>query len=72
MGQENSELLQQEEHPPIISNIGMGSVLVNYYRKKDEKDETVPKVFPLPSKPLVSAYTLPVGPWSPIRLGASR
>ncbi|RXW22582.1 hypothetical protein EST38_g3290 [Candolleomyces aberdarensis] len=32
-----------EEHPPIVSNFGMGSVLVNYYRKKDEKDETVPK-----------------------------
>lgn len=34
----------QEEHPPIIPNFGMGSVLVNYYRKKDEKDEHVPKV----------------------------
>ncbi|KAH6916934.1 atypical/TAF1 protein kinase [Coprinopsis sp. MPI-PUGE-AT-0042] len=32
-----------EEHPPIISNFGMGSVLVNYYRKKDEKDDYVPK-----------------------------
>ncbi|KAF9502429.1 TAF1 transcription initiation factor TFIID subunit TAF1 [Pleurotus eryngii] len=32
-----------EEHPPIISNFGMGSALVNYYRKKDEKDEHVPK-----------------------------
>ncbi|KAF8913065.1 TAF1 transcription initiation factor TFIID subunit TAF1 [Gymnopilus junonius] len=32
-----------EEHPPIIPNFGMGSVLVNYYRKKDEKDEHVPK-----------------------------
>ncbi|KAG2023004.1 atypical/TAF1 protein kinase [Coprinopsis cinerea AmutBmut pab1-1] len=32
-----------EEHPPIISNFGMGSALVNYYRKKDEKDEYVPK-----------------------------
>ncbi|KAJ3507182.1 hypothetical protein NLJ89_g6455 [Agrocybe chaxingu] len=30
---------KQEEHPPIIPNFGMGSVLVNYYRKKDEKDE---------------------------------
>jgi len=35
---------QQEEHPPIIPNFGMGSVLVNYYRKKDEKDDHVPKV----------------------------
>ncbi|KAJ8496131.1 hypothetical protein ONZ45_g12574 [Pleurotus djamor] len=32
-----------EEHPPIISNFGMGSALVNYYRKKDEKDEHIPK-----------------------------
>lgn len=32
-----------EEHPPIIPNFGMGSSLVNYYRKKDEKDEHVPK-----------------------------
>ncbi|KAF8807785.1 atypical/TAF1 protein kinase [Phlegmacium glaucopus] len=32
-----------EEHPPIIPNFGMGSVLVNYYRKKNEKDEHVPK-----------------------------
>ena len=28
----------------MISNFGMGSVLVNYYRKKDEKDDYVPKV----------------------------
>lgn len=34
----------QEEHPPIIPNFGMGSSLVNYYRKKDEKDDYVPKV----------------------------
>lgn len=34
----------QEEHPPIVSNFGMGSVLVNYYRKKDDKDEYIPKV----------------------------
>ncbi|KAF8078829.1 TAF1 transcription initiation factor TFIID subunit TAF1 [Lyophyllum atratum] len=32
-----------EEHPPIVPNFGMGSSLVNYYRKKDEKDEHVPK-----------------------------
>ncbi|KAJ3825622.1 TAF1 transcription initiation factor TFIID subunit TAF1 [Lentinula raphanica] len=32
-----------EEHPPIIPNFGMGSVLVNYYRKKDEKDDHIPK-----------------------------
>ena len=33
-----------EEHPPIVSNFGMGSILVNYYRKKNEKDEHIPKV----------------------------
>ncbi|KAI0652426.1 atypical/TAF1 protein kinase [Trametes meyenii] len=32
-----------EEHPPIISNFGMGSILVNYYRKKSEKDDHIPK-----------------------------
>ncbi len=37
---------QQEEHPPIIANFGMGSILVNYYRKKSEKDEHIPKVGP--------------------------
>ena len=33
-----------EEHPPVVPNFGMGSTLVNYYRKKDDKDEYVPKV----------------------------
>ncbi|KAH9065639.1 TAF1 transcription initiation factor TFIID subunit TAF1 [Lactarius vividus] len=32
-----------EEHPPIVANFGMGSILVNYYRKKNEKDEHIPK-----------------------------
>ncbi|KAH9081544.1 TAF1 transcription initiation factor TFIID subunit TAF1 [Lactarius deliciosus] len=32
-----------EEHPPIVANFGMGSILVNYYRKKSEKDEHIPK-----------------------------
>ncbi|KAG8834348.1 hypothetical protein FRC17_009116 [Serendipita sp. 399] len=32
-----------EEHPPTISNFGMGSMLVNYYRKKDDKDDHIPK-----------------------------
>ncbi|KIY67523.1 TAF1 transcription initiation factor TFIID subunit TAF1 [Cylindrobasidium torrendii FP15055 ss-10] len=32
-----------EEHPPIIPNFGMGSSLVNYYRKKEEKDDHIPK-----------------------------
>ena len=36
--------MEQEEHPPIIPNFGMGSSLVNYYRKRDEKDDHVPKV----------------------------
>ncbi|KAJ7596787.1 TAF1 transcription initiation factor TFIID subunit TAF1 [Mycena floridula] len=33
-----------EEHPPIIPNFGMGSSLVNYYRKKNDKDDHVPKL----------------------------
>lgn len=33
-----------EEYPPIMSNYGMGTTIVNYYRKKDDRDETVPKV----------------------------
>ncbi|KAI0308313.1 TAF1 transcription initiation factor TFIID subunit TAF1 [Multifurca ochricompacta] len=32
-----------EEHPPIVGNFGMGNILVNYYRKKSEKDEHIPK-----------------------------
>ncbi|KAL1915122.1 uncharacterized protein VTP21DRAFT_7603 [Calcarisporiella thermophila] len=31
-----------EEYPPIISNVGMGSLLINYYRKKDISDNHVP------------------------------
>lgn len=27
-----------------MSGYGMGTTIVNYYRKKDDKDETVPKV----------------------------
>jgi transcription initiation factor TFIID subunit 1, fungi type len=34
----------QEEHPPILSNFGMGSMIVNYYRKKTDHDDHVPKV----------------------------
>jgi hypothetical protein len=33
-----------EEAPPVMNNLGMGSVLVNYYRKRHEKDDFVPKV----------------------------
>ncbi|OZJ06220.1 hypothetical protein BZG36_00761, partial [Bifiguratus adelaidae] len=32
-----------EEYPPIIQNIGMGSYLINYYRKKDPKDNHIPQ-----------------------------
>lgn len=32
-----------EEHPPIMSSFGMGSILVNYYRKKNENDDHIPK-----------------------------
>ncbi|KAI9303806.1 hypothetical protein BJ944DRAFT_203763 [Cunninghamella echinulata] len=31
-----------EEHPPIISNVGMGTLIVNYYRKIDPKDDYIP------------------------------
>jgi hypothetical protein len=33
----------QEENPVIIPNVGMGSIIVNYYRKKDPGDSYVPK-----------------------------
>ncbi|KAH8800593.1 TAF1 transcription initiation factor TFIID subunit TAF1 [Flagelloscypha sp. PMI_526] len=32
-----------EEYPTIIQNFGMSSFLVNYHRKKNEKDEHVPR-----------------------------
>ncbi|KAJ3193958.1 hypothetical protein HK101_003757 [Irineochytrium annulatum] len=31
-----------EEYPPIMSNFGMGSQILNYYRKLNEKDQTTP------------------------------
>ncbi|KAM0746937.1 hypothetical protein T439DRAFT_350223 [Meredithblackwellia eburnea MCA 4105] len=31
-----------EENPPIISNVGMGSIIVNYYRKREATDTFVP------------------------------
>ncbi|KAA1110268.1 hypothetical protein PGT21_016409 [Puccinia graminis f. sp. tritici] len=31
-----------EEAPPVISNVGMGSILVNYYRKQNELDDHIP------------------------------
>ncbi|KAI7896186.1 uncharacterized protein EV154DRAFT_492635 [Mucor mucedo] len=33
-----------EEHPPIISNVGMGTLIINYYRKTEPKDEFVPNL----------------------------
>ncbi|PVU91182.1 hypothetical protein BB561_004526 [Smittium simulii] len=33
-----------EEYPPVMSNVGMGSLLVNYYRKRDEKDNHIPEI----------------------------
>ncbi|GAA6041854.1 hypothetical protein JCM8097_004508 [Rhodosporidiobolus ruineniae] len=33
-----------EEHPPIISNVGMGSIIVNYYRKTEPTDTHIPKL----------------------------
>lgn len=32
-----------EEHPPLMSSFAMGSVFVNYYRKKDDSDEYIPR-----------------------------
>ena len=64
--------IQQEEHPPIIPNFGMGSVLVNYYRKKDEKDDHLPKVFHV-SCPKNSMYSTSTGrSWLPICPGTPR
>jgi transcription initiation factor TFIID subunit 1 len=33
-----------EEYPPAIQNVGMATLIYNYYRKKDEKDNFVPKM----------------------------
>ncbi|KAJ1746642.1 hypothetical protein LPJ79_005767 [Coemansia sp. RSA 1821] len=33
-----------EEYPLVMSNVGMGSVFVNYYRKRDMQDRAFPKV----------------------------
>ncbi|KAK9762040.1 hypothetical protein K7432_012591 [Basidiobolus ranarum] len=33
-----------EEYPPIVQNTGMGSLLINYYRKIDNDDEEVPQL----------------------------
>ncbi|KAI3650202.1 hypothetical protein MP228_004940 [Amoeboaphelidium protococcarum] len=33
-----------EEYPPLVSNVGMGSFIMNYYRKTEEKDPFIPKL----------------------------
>ncbi|KAI9744392.1 MAG: hypothetical protein M1818_001921 [Claussenomyces sp. TS43310] len=33
-----------EEHPTVLSNFGMGSKIINYYRRKDAEDTTRPKL----------------------------
>ncbi|CAL1192462.1 unnamed protein product [Candida parapsilosis] len=32
-----------EQYPPIVSNFGMGSKLINYYRKRSPDDTSRPK-----------------------------
>jgi hypothetical protein len=44
---DNSQMLlveYSEEYPTTLSNFGMGSKLVNYYRRKDENDHSRPKL----------------------------
>ncbi|KAG0996262.1 hypothetical protein G6F63_003219 [Rhizopus arrhizus] len=48
-----------EENPPIISNIGMGTLVVNYYRKTEPKDELVP------SADFGEPFVLDIGDTSP-------
>ncbi|KAI3660881.1 hypothetical protein MP638_006638 [Amoeboaphelidium occidentale] len=31
-----------EEYPPLIQNVGMETLFINYYRKKDDKDASMP------------------------------
>ncbi|KAI9029374.1 hypothetical protein DFJ74DRAFT_658180 [Hyaloraphidium curvatum] len=33
-----------EEHPPMLSNIGMGALIQNYYRRRDPRDTHVPEL----------------------------
>ncbi|KAK9480980.1 hypothetical protein V1514DRAFT_63720 [Lipomyces japonicus] len=33
-----------EEHPIVMSNFGMGSKIINYYRKKNNEDESRPRL----------------------------
>lgn len=40
----NAMLLEySEEYPVMLSNFGMGNKLINYYRRKDETDQSRPK-----------------------------
>lgn len=40
----NAMLLEySEEHPTVLSNFGMGSRIINYYRRKDADDQSRPK-----------------------------
>lgn len=46
LGDNSSMLLLEysEEHPPMLSTSGMGSRLINYYRRKDAEDTSRPKL----------------------------
>ncbi|SAM05624.1 hypothetical protein [Absidia glauca] len=48
-----------EEHPPIISNPGMGALVINYYRKTEPKDEFVP------TNDIGEPFVLDIGDTSP-------
>ncbi|RUP38158.1 hypothetical protein BC936DRAFT_138420 [Jimgerdemannia flammicorona] len=48
-----------EEYPPIISNIGMGSLLINYYRKTNIEDTYVPQ------SEVGQSFVLDIGDTSP-------
>ena len=46
LGDNSTNLLLEysEEHPAILSNVGMGSRIINYYRRKTIDDNTRPKL----------------------------
>ncbi|KAI7885524.1 hypothetical protein K492DRAFT_141626 [Lichtheimia hyalospora FSU 10163] len=48
-----------EQHPPIISNAGMGTLIINYYRKNDPKDDHVP------TSDIGEPFVLDIGDTSP-------
>ncbi|KAI0224391.1 hypothetical protein L0F63_007255 [Massospora cicadina] len=37
-----------EEYPPIVQNVGMGSLIINYYRRKHQDDDYIHDVNPAP------------------------